>query len=143
MFQTWVELVLLSQFSFSFPIFSLSLYFSHALPPLPSSRLYSSGMQKQQGLVEREGPAQCRRFVASKRSSLLNMIEVFVTTTSAAWSHDLHVSKMSEVMRKRGQKNKEVEEEEEEEQEQEEQERGGEGIYIIVVETLSNELLAI
>ena len=63
------------------------------------------------------------------------MIEVFVATASAAWSHDLHVSKMSEEMRKRGQKNKEVVEEE--------QEGGGEGVYIIVVDTLSNELLAI
>ena len=67
------------------------------------------------------------------------MIEVFVATASAAWSHDLHVSKMSEEMRKRGQKNKEVVEEEQEE----EQEGGGEGVYIIVVDTLSNELLAI
>ena len=133
MFQTWVELVLLSQFSFSFPILSLSLYFSH--PPLTSSRLYPSGVQQQQGLVEREGPAQCRRFIASKGSSLLSMIEVFVATASAAWSHDLYLNKTSEQMRKRGQKNKEVE--------AEEQERGGEGIYIIVVETLSNELLAI
>ena len=63
------------------------------------------------------------------------MIEVFVATASAAWSHDLYLNKTSEQMRKRGQKNKEVE--------AEEQERGGEGIYIIVVETLSNELLAI
>ena len=58
---------------------------------------------------------------------------MFAATASAAWSHDLlHVSKMSEGTRKRGHKDKEGDEE-----------GVGEGIYIIVVEELSIELLAI
>ena len=72
------------------------------------------------------------RFIASKGSSFLSVIEVFAATTSAAWSHDLHVSKMSEGTRKSGQK----------EEDEEDEEGGREGIYIIVVEEYSIELLA-
>ena len=60
-------------------------------------------------------------------------MEVFAATTSAAWSHDLRVSKMSEGTRKSGQK---------EEEDEEDEEAGREGIYIIVVEECSIELLA-
>ena len=64
----------------------------------------------------------------------MSMIELFAATTSAAWSHDLRVSKISEGTRKRGQKDGDEDEVEEgggggggEDG------RGGEGIYTIVV----------
>ena len=53
-------------------------------------------------------------------------MEVFAATTSADWSHDLHVSKMSEGTRKS--KQKEKEEDEENIKEDEEGGREGNGI---------------
>ena len=92
-------------------------------------------MLQQQGLVERK----VRRSAGDSLRRRGRPSWVFAATASTAWSHDLRVSKMSEGTRKSGQKEKE----EEEEQNIEEDEEGGrEGIYIIVVEELSKELLA-
>ena len=110
-------------------LFSL-YFFMHSLSPFLSFVPFRHATAARPCWTQ--GSAQRRRFIASQGSSFLSVIEVFAATASAAWSHDLRVNKMSERTRKRGQKRKEEEEEG----------GGGEGIYIIVVEELSIELLA-
>ena len=70
-------LVLPSYFNFSFPLHSLSLsFFCFALPPLRSSRSYPSGMQQQQGLVERKVRRSAGDLLRRPGSSFFNVIEV-------------------------------------------------------------------
>ena len=116
--------LLFSPSLFSFFLSLLSLPLVHTLPACHISKAL---------LNVRFSDAQVSAFTPPaaihcvEGSSFLSVIEVFAATTSAAWSHDLHVSKMSKGTRKRQKK-------------KEEAGVGGEGIYIIVVEELSKEL---